>query len=106
MKNLLEYGFVSSDGYAQRGADGSYILAAKRSPIGEKFFCENPCYTFTSKGSFEFEEYLVIEYSAFGIKRPEDLARVMSIGVHAAVVGGAITRPKGITEDFVKAIKA
>ena len=40
-----------------------------------------------------------------GIKRPEDLARVMAIGVHAAVVGGAITRPKGITEDFVKAIK-
>ena len=40
-----------------------------------------------------------------GIKRPEDLGRIMSLGVHAAVVGGAITRPKGITEDFVKAIK-
>ncbi len=40
-----------------------------------------------------------------GIKRPEDLKRAMDAGVHCAVVGGAITRPKGITEDFVAAIK-
>ncbi|MBQ8371860.1 MAG: N-acetylmannosamine-6-phosphate 2-epimerase [Clostridia bacterium] len=40
-----------------------------------------------------------------GIKCPEDLRLVMERGVHCAVVGGAITRPKGITEDFVAAIK-
>ena len=40
-----------------------------------------------------------------GIKTPEDLRRVMDKGIHCAVVGGAITRPKGITEDFVSAIK-
>jgi N-acylglucosamine-6-phosphate 2-epimerase len=40
-----------------------------------------------------------------GIKRPEDLKRAFDAGVHCAVVGGAITRPMGITQDFVKAIK-
>jgi len=40
-----------------------------------------------------------------GIKTPDDLRRVMDKGIHCAVVGGAITRPKGITEDFVSAIK-
>ncbi len=40
-----------------------------------------------------------------GIKTPEDLRRVMDKGILCAVVGGAITRPKGITEDFVSAIK-
>jgi N-acylglucosamine-6-phosphate 2-epimerase len=40
-----------------------------------------------------------------GIKRPEDLKRAFDAGVYCAVVGGAITRPMGITQDFVKAIK-
>ena len=40
------------------------------------------------------------------INTPEELKQVMGeCGVYSAVVGGAITRPKQITERFVKAIK-
>lgn len=39
-----------------------------------------------------------------GIWSPAELRRVMECGVHAAVVGSAITRPMLITEHFVKAI--
>ena len=39
------------------------------------------------------------------INTPEDLAAVYEAGVHSAVVGGAITRPKQITERFVKVFK-
>lgn len=39
------------------------------------------------------------------INTPEDLAAVYEAGVYSAVVGGAITRPKQITERFVKALK-
>ncbi len=40
-----------------------------------------------------------------GIHSPEQLARAMSCGVHACVVGGAITRPMEITKRYVAAIK-
>lgn len=40
-----------------------------------------------------------------GIWCPEDLKKAMDIGVHAAVVGTAITRPMDITKRFVDAIK-
>lgn len=39
------------------------------------------------------------------INIPEDLAAVYEAGAYSAVVGGAITRPKQITERFVKALK-
>lgn len=35
---------------------------------------------------------------------PEMLKQVIDLGVYAAVVGGAITRPKGITERFLQAL--
>ena len=38
------------------------------------------------------------------INTPEDLAAVFAAGAYSAVVGGAITRPKQITERFVRAI--
>lgn len=37
---------------------------------------------------------------------PEEVARAFELGVHAVVVGSAITRPQLITERFVKAIPA
>ena len=40
-----------------------------------------------------------------GIWVPQELKRAMDIGVHAAVVGTAITRPMDITKRFVNAIK-
>ncbi len=40
-----------------------------------------------------------------GIKTPEELKKALDLGAFAAVVGGAITRPKQITERFVSAIK-
>lgn len=40
-----------------------------------------------------------------GIWTPEQLKTALSLGVHAAVVGTAITRPKEITKRFADAIK-
>jgi N-acylglucosamine-6-phosphate 2-epimerase len=40
-----------------------------------------------------------------GIWVPEQLKKALDIGVHAAVVGTAITRPRDITRHFVDAIK-
>ncbi|MDD3429810.1 MAG: N-acetylmannosamine-6-phosphate 2-epimerase [Oscillospiraceae bacterium] len=39
-----------------------------------------------------------------GISTPHQLARAMQTGVHAAVVGSAITRPQEITKRFMEAI--
>ena len=39
-----------------------------------------------------------------GIKTPDQLRALMDEGILCAVVGGAITRPLGITQDFVKAL--
>lgn len=39
------------------------------------------------------------------IQTPDMLARAFELGVHAVVVGGAITRPKQITERFASQIK-
>lgn len=39
------------------------------------------------------------------INTPEDLKKVMEIGVHSAVVGGAITRPQQIAKRFADALK-
>lgn len=39
------------------------------------------------------------------IDTPEKAKRVLALGVHSVVVGGAITRPQLITEKFVKAIE-
>jgi N-acylglucosamine-6-phosphate 2-epimerase len=40
-----------------------------------------------------------------GIWVPEQLKEAIDIGVHAAVVGTAITRPMDITKHFINAIK-
>ncbi|WML50770.1 N-acetylmannosamine-6-phosphate 2-epimerase [Neobacillus sp. PS3-12] len=40
-----------------------------------------------------------------GISTPEELRSVFDLGVHAAVVGSAITRPFEITKRFMQAIK-
>jgi len=40
-----------------------------------------------------------------GIWMPEQLKKALDLGVHAAVVGSAITRPMEITKRFVSAIK-
>jgi len=40
-----------------------------------------------------------------GISTPEELKRVMDLGVHAAVVGSAITRPLEITKKFASVVK-
>jgi len=39
------------------------------------------------------------------IQTPDMLARAFELGVHAVVVGGAITRPKQITERFASQVK-
>lgn len=40
-----------------------------------------------------------------GISTPEELKKVMNLGVHAAVVGSAITRPLEITKKFASVVK-
>lgn len=39
------------------------------------------------------------------IKTPNDARKVLELGAHSVVVGGAITRPKQITEGFVSEMK-
>lgn len=40
-----------------------------------------------------------------GISTPEELTKAFELGVHAAVVGGAITRPQLITKKFTDSMK-
>ena len=68
MKNLLAFEFSSQNGVVKQ-ENGTQSFIIKRAPIGEKFLMENPMYTFTMQGPIEFEEYVVIEYDCFGIKR-------------------------------------
>ena len=68
MKNLLNLGFTSTNGVVTE-ENGAQKFSAKRAPIGEKFLMDNPLYTFTMGGPIELEEYVVIEYDGFGIKR-------------------------------------
>lgn len=63
----------------------------------------------TSLPDFKLMERYVNELSTpviaeGGIWSPDELKKAMDIGVHAAVVGTAITRPMDITKRFVKAI--
>lgn len=65
-----------------------------------------PCY---EGPDFELTERLVkdleIPVIAEGkINTPDDLEKVIKIGVHSAVVGSAITRPQLITEKFTKVV--
>ena len=69
MNNLLNLGFTSSAGVVESASGKGVKLLAKRAPIGEKFFMDNPLYVFTLTGPIELEEYVVIEYDCFGIKR-------------------------------------
>jgi len=69
MKNLLSFGFESSNGVVKANDGEGVKFLAKRAPIGEKFLMDNPLYTFSSKGPVDFEEYVFIEYDCFGIKR-------------------------------------
>lgn len=39
------------------------------------------------------------------INTPEEAKKAFEVGAYAVIVGGAITRPKQITERFIKAIK-
>lgn len=68
MKNLLDLTFITSNGIVEKKC-GSQSLVAKRAPIGENFFCEQLLYTYSINAPIELEEYVVIEYECFGVKR-------------------------------------
>ncbi len=68
MKNLITTAFTSPNGVIRQENDKLSFLA-KRAPIGEKFYMNSPCFTFTAEGPVKFEEYVVIEYDCYGIKR-------------------------------------
>lgn len=64
----------------------------------------------TSLPDFELMERYVKELHSpviaeGGIWVPEQLKQAIDTGVHAAVVGTAITRPMDITKHFIEAIK-
>lgn len=61
-----------------------------------------PDYELMKKYVTELDKPIIAEG---GIWSPEQLKQAIDIGVHAAVVGTAITRPMDITKRFVNAIK-
>ena len=68
-------------------------------------------YTEHSKGTDKYQvlEILIAQCKSFIIAEgnfntPQDAAKAMKMGVHAVVVGSAITRPQVITRWFVEAI--
>ena len=69
MRNLLELTFTAKNGIVNKNPDGSQSLIAKRPPIGEKFFPPHKPFEFSLDGIGNLEEYCVIEYKCFGIKR-------------------------------------
>ncbi len=71
MKDLVKLSFTSNNAKVSVTKDGIIKLYAKREPIGEKFFPSHEAYRFRTKESVELEEYFVIKYSCFGIKRPD-----------------------------------
>ena len=69
-------------------------------PYSEKF--DGPNFPLMKKLVADLKVPLIAEGK---INTPEDLKEALDLGCYCAVVGGAITRPKGITERFVEAIK-
>lgn len=61
-----------------------------------------PDYTLMERYVKELDTPVIAEG---GIWVPEQLKKAIDLGVHAAVVGTAITRPMDITKRFVNAIK-
>lgn len=61
-----------------------------------------PDYTLMEKYVTQLNATVIAEG---GIWSPEQLKKAIDIGVHAAVVGTAITRPMDITKRFVKALE-
>ena len=61
-----------------------------------------PDYTLMKRYVTELDAPIIAEG---GIWSPDQLKKAIDIGVHAAVVGTAITRPMDITKRFVNAIK-
>lgn len=61
-----------------------------------------PCYELLTRLSKDLKVPVLAEG---GIWSPEELKHVFDCGIHAAVVGTAITRPMDITRRFVEAIK-
>lgn len=72
MKNLLDFKFTSSNGVVLSESGEKQSFVAKREPIGEKCFAEDTVFSFIANGDVELSEYIVLEYSCFGILRPEE----------------------------------
>ena len=63
---------------------------------------EIPCFPMLEKLAQDLTIPLIAEG---GIWLPDQLKAALDAGVHAAVIGGAITRPMEITKRFVAAIQ-
>lgn len=51
------------------------------------------------------EDFNVPVIAEGGISTPEELEKILKLGVHAAVIGSAITRPMEITKKFASVVK-
>lgn len=82
MTNLLNQLSVTAiKGEICNNSASSVDFVAKRAPIGEKFFPEVETYAFEFSGDISFEEYLVMEYSCYGIQRAQNIKPPIFVAV-------------------------
>ena len=108
VKKIHDYGFLAMADcstfeeciHAEKiGFDCVSTTLCGYTPYSEKY--EGPSFELIRRLSEACQVPVIAEGK---INTPEDLAAVFEAGAYSAVVGGAITRPKQITERFVKAI--
>lgn len=76
MKNLLPLEFTSLNGKIEDTVNG-ISFTAKNCHAYSDIYSENRTFSFVTKDEIEFSEYIVMEYSGYGILRPTELGAAL-----------------------------